>query len=47
MSAWAVPLMAYPGAMEGAAIFEEAADEILHDAVRDADVHGLTHPDRA
>ena len=30
--------------MEGADIFEKAADEILHDAVRDADVHGLTHP---
>ncbi len=44
VSAWAVPVMVYPGAMEGAAIFDDAADEILHDAVRDADVHGLTHP---
>ena len=44
VSAWSVPVMAYPGAMEGAAVFDEAADEIVHDAVRDSDVHGLTHP---
>ncbi len=44
VSAWSVPIMAYPGAMEGADIFEKAANEILHDAVRDADVHGLTRP---
>ena len=36
------PIMAYPGAMEGADIFEKAADEILRDAERDADAHGLT-----
>jgi nucleotide-binding universal stress UspA family protein len=36
--------MAYPGAMEGAAVFDEAADEIIHDAVHEADVRGLTHP---
>ena len=29
MSAWAVPVMAYPGAVEGAGIFEQAAEEIL------------------
>jgi nucleotide-binding universal stress UspA family protein len=44
VSTWSVPIMAYPGAMEGADIFEKAADQILHDAVRDADVHGLTRP---
>lgn len=44
VSAWAVPVMAYPGAVEGAGIFEQAAEEILRDAVRDADAHGLTHP---
>ncbi len=44
VSAWSVPVMMYPGAMEGAAVFDGAADEILHEAVSDADVHGLTHP---
>jgi nucleotide-binding universal stress UspA family protein len=44
VSAWSVPIMVYPGAMEGANIFEGAATEVLHAAVRDADVHGLTHP---
>ena len=44
VSAWSAPIMAYPGAMQGAEIFEKAAEEILGDAVRDADVHGLTHP---
>jgi nucleotide-binding universal stress UspA family protein len=44
VSAWSVPIMVYPGAMEGANIFEGAAEEIIHDAVRDADVHGLAHP---
>src|SRR5207344_3112863 len=44
VSAWSTPIMAYPGAMQGADIFEKAAEEILRDAERDADVHGLTHP---
>ena len=44
VSAWLAPIMAYPGAMEGADIFQKAADEILRDAERDADAHGLTHP---
>ena len=44
VSAWSVPVMAYPGAMEGAAVFDEAADEIVHDAVRDADVHDVIQP---
>ena len=44
VSAWSVPIMAYPGAVEGADIFEKAVEEILGDAVRDADAHGLTHP---
>ena len=44
VSAWSAPIMAYPGAMQGAEIFEKAAEEILGDAERDADVHGLTHP---
>ncbi len=44
VSVWAVPVMVYPGAIEGASVFNEAADEILRDAVDEADVHGLTHP---
>ena len=43
VSAWSVPVMAYPGMMEGAAVFEDTANEIVQDAVRDADVHGLVH----